>query len=114
MRRRTTLAEVDDLLTDTRSDDVRTRVDALRALCPCVVKRDDKRIWDRVLEMVSDPSEKVRRHVFHLLGDGSPRDRECEVIAAIERLQFDSDERLRRRARKLLAHYRRSGEINVL
>ena len=37
-----------------------------------------------------------------------------EVVQAIERLQLDPDERLRRRARKLIAHYRRGGRINVL
>jgi len=35
------------------------------------------------------------------------------VIAAIERFQSDPDPRLRRRARKLMAHYRRGGRINV-
>jgi hypothetical protein len=39
---------------------------------------------------------------------------EVDVVAAIERLQQDPDERLRRRARKLLAHYRRGGRINAL
>jgi hypothetical protein len=36
------------------------------------------------------------------------------VVAAIERFEQDPDEKLRRRARKLLAHYRRGGRINVL
>jgi hypothetical protein len=36
------------------------------------------------------------------------------VVAAIERLQQDPDEKLRRRARKLIAQYRRGGRINVL
>jgi hypothetical protein len=78
------------------------------------VKRNEPRVWDRILALVDDPSPKVRTHVFHLLADGSPREREPEVVAAIERLQSDEDERLRRRARKLIAQYRRGGRINVL
>ena len=112
--KRTSKAEVDALLDETLSDDALVRSEALRKLCPCRVKRYDERVWDRVLEMVEDPSGKVRSHVFHLLGDGSPREREGDVIAAIEQLRSDPDERLRRRVRKLLAHYRRGGRINVL
>jgi hypothetical protein len=36
------------------------------------------------------------------------------VVAAIETLTQDADESLRRRARKVLAEYRRSGSVNVL
>ena len=71
-------------------------------------------MWDRVLALASDPSPRVRGHAFHLLADGSPRDREAEVVAAIERLTADPDAKLRRRARKLMARYRRGGSINVL
>ena len=66
------------------------------------------------LQLAEDPSAKVRSNVFHLLADGSPRERENDVVAAIEQLQQDPDEKLRRRARKLMAHYRRGGRINVL
>src|SRR4051812_32943507 len=112
--KRTSTHEIDELLESTRSGDAAVRTAALRKLCPCQVKRYDERVWDRVLEMVEDSSGKVRSHVFHLLGDGSPRERESEVIAAIERLRTDPDERLRRRVRKLLAHYRHGGRINAL
>ncbi len=111
---RTSQIEIDGLLERTHSDSERERAEAIRALCPCAVKRNEQRVWDRVLEMVADPSAKVRSHVFHLLGDGSPREREAQVAAAMETLQFDPDDRLRRRARKLLAHYRRTGALNVL
>jgi hypothetical protein len=111
--KRTSTSEIDELLERTFNGNPAVRANALRELCPCHVKRYDERVWNRVLEMVEDPSEKVRRHVFHLLGDGSPREREADVVAAIERLRTDSDERLRRQARKLLAHYRRGGRINV-
>jgi hypothetical protein len=111
---RTARYEIDDLLARTSSPDEAKRAKALQSLCPCHVKRNEPRVWDRILSLVNDPSADVRRHVFHLLADGSPREREAEVVSAIERLQHDADERLRRRARKLLAHYRRGGRINVL
>jgi hypothetical protein len=52
--------------------------------------------------------------VFHLLGDGSPREREAQVVAAFERFTRDPDRKLQRRARQVLAKYRQDGTINVL
>lgn len=106
--------EIDELLAATRSDDARERNEALRVLCPCHVKFNDRRVWDRALEMVDDDDVKVRGTVLHLLCDGSPRERKDEVVAAVERMQHDADEKLRRRARKVMAEYRRTGKINVL
>jgi HEAT repeat protein len=111
---RTSREEIDQLLERTGSADAAVRAEALRSLCPCHVKRNEPRVWDRILSLANDPSPKVRSHVFHLLADGSPRERESDVVAVIEGLQQDPDEKLRRRARKLLAHYRRGGRINVL
>jgi hypothetical protein len=34
----------------------------------------DERVWGRILEMVEDPSGKVRSNVFHHIVDGSPRE----------------------------------------
>ena len=96
------------------SDEESVRVEALRSLCPCHVKRNEPRVWDRIVELVNDPSPRVRSHVLHLLADGSPRDRETQVVAAVEQLTADDNLRLRRRARKLLAQYRRGGRINAL
>ena len=111
---RTERAEIDTLLELSRSPDASTRVAAMQRLCPCHVKRNEPRVWERVLQLVDDPSHKVRVHVFHMLADGSPRERESEVVNAIERLTRDPHESLRRRARKLMAHYRRGGKINIL
>jgi hypothetical protein len=111
---RTSRDEIDGLLERTASPEAAVRAAALRSLCPCHVKRNEPRVWDRILCLVDDPSAKVRSHAFHLLADGSPREREGDVVGAIERLQQDPDEKLRRRARKLIAQYRRSGRINVL
>jgi hypothetical protein len=112
--KRTARCEIDGLLERTLSADARERAEALRSLCPCHVKRNDARVWDRVLAMAEDPSAKVRSHVFHLLADGSPREREAQVLRAIQGLHDDPDERLRRRARKLLAQHRKGGRVNVL
>ncbi len=110
----TRVIDLDRCLADTWSPDPRTRIRALHELCPCQVKADYPDLWDRVLEMVSDGDAKVRGHVLHLLGDGSPRAREDEVVQAVERLWNDPAPGLRRRARRLLAHYRRTGRINIL
>ena len=111
---RTDRGDIDGLLELTEHNDAGVRAAALASLCPCHVKRNEARVWDRILALVDDRSPKVRSHVFHLLADGSPREREPDVVAAIERLQLDPDEKLRRRARKLMARYRRGERINAL
>ena len=111
---RVTLDEVQELLGQTYSADARDRAGAVRALCPCHVKRNEPRVWDRMIELACDPDAEVRRQVLHVLADGSPRERERQVVNAIETIAQDRDETLRRRARKVLAQYRKSGNINVL
>ena len=114
MMQNTARHEIDELLEATRSDDARERNEALRVLCPCHVKFNDRRIWDRALEMIEDEDVKVRGTVLHLLCDGSPRERKDEVVAAVERMQHETDGKLRRGVRKVMAQYRRTGNINVL
>jgi hypothetical protein len=114
MDRRIRSDEIDDVLSQTTDGDARVRREALRRLCPCHVRSNHPRAWVRVLEMVGDPDAKVRSHVMHLLCDGSPREREAEVLSALGRLARDDDERLRRRARGVLAQHRRTGRVNVL
>ena len=114
MMQNTSRHEIDELLELSRSEDARERSEALRVLCPCQVKFNDRRVWDRTLEMAADPEVKVRATVLHLLCDGSPRERHAEVVAAVERMQQDTDDKLRRRARKVMAQYRKTGNINVL
>ena len=70
--------------------------------------------WDRVLEMTTDPDPRVRSNVLHTLGDGSPRDLRERIVAVLRGMYHDPDLRLRRRVRQLLAHHRRTGEINIL
>ena len=112
--KRTRLDEIDSLLDETTDPNPKVRAHAVQSLCPCHVKHNDARVWDRVLELVDDPALDVRRWVFHLLGDGSPREREPEVVAAFERFTRDPDKKLQRRARQVLAKYRQDGTINVL
>lgn len=112
--RHTRRDEIEGLLVQSYdpSPDVRRR--AVHALCPCSVQANDDRVWDRLLEMAGDEDVRVRGDVFHTLCDGSPRSRQAEIVAVLERMQQDPDPKLRRRVRKLLAHYRATGQINVL
>ena len=105
---------LDDWLALTHHPDAPVRARAIGDACPCHMKKNVPELWDRLIEMVADEDAKVRSHVFHILGDGSPRAREAEIVAALERLWNDPDEKLRRRVRKLLASYRRNGWINQL
>ena len=102
------------ILEMSRDPDPKTRVQALERLCPCKLKADRREAWERIIEMTQDENRKVRSHAFHALGDGSPRAREREVVQAIQNMRGDPDPKLRRRVRKLLAHYRRTGNINAL
>lgn len=112
--RRTWPNEIDGRIEETYHPDPRIRNEAVHALCPCSVRADDERVWDRLIEMVADEDPKVRASVFHTLCDGSPRHREPQVVHALERMQQDPDLKLRRRVRQLLAHYRAGGRLNVL
>ena len=106
--------EVDDLLQLTYDPDPKVRAKAVRALCPCHVRADVERIWERFLELADDEDPYVRRTILHTLGDGSPRVIEARVIETLGKMQHDSDPKLRRGVRRLLSHYRRTGKVNVL
>jgi hypothetical protein len=112
--RRTRREEIETLLAQSHDPVPDRRRRAVHAMCPCAVRANDDRIWNRLLEMVDDADPKVRSDVFHTLCDGSPRSRERDVVSALERMRHDPDLKLRRRVRKLLAHYRATGQINVL
>ncbi|MCW8133491.1 MAG: HEAT repeat domain-containing protein [Planctomycetota bacterium] len=105
---------LDEWLMLTRDPNARVRLRAVRDACPCHQKRNVPELWDRLVEMVMDDDPKVRTNVIHTLCDGSPRAREADVIAALERMWNDPDEKLRRHVRRLLKGYRRTGRINVL
>jgi hypothetical protein len=106
--------ELEEVLELTRDRDPRRRTWAVRQLCPCHLKRNDAPAWDRLIARATDDDPHVRGTVLHVLCDGSPRSREQEAIAVLQRMQHDTDVGLRRRARKVLAQYRRTGTLNVL
>ena len=106
--------EFQQVLEQTRDADPRLRAWAVQALCPCHLKVNEVAAWDRILEMCNDADPKVRSLVFHALCDGSPREREQDIVMALDEMANDADPRLRRRVRRLLAHYRRGGRLNIL
>jgi hypothetical protein len=97
----------------TRHPDPKVRRRAVGSACSCHTKTDYPQVWDCLLAMSRDPDSKVRSYVLHNLVDGSPSSRKDEVVAALVRMQQDSDPRLRRRARRLVAYYRRTGIVNA-
>jgi hypothetical protein len=97
----------------THDPDPRVRRQAVAHLCPCHVKRNHEQVWDQVIAMGTDPDPNVRNCVLHVLTDGSPRSRETEVVEVLERMRHDADGKLRRKARHILAHYRRTGSLNI-
>ena len=107
-------ADVEALLARTHDPAAPARREALLGLCPCHVRADVRKVWDRVLEMRTDPDAGVRSLVFHALCDGSPSAREAEIVAAVEGMRNDADRRLRRRVHGVMAAYRRTGKINQL
>lgn len=109
----TRASEIGTFLEKTHDPDPRVRSAAVNHLCPCHVKHNHTLVWDRVIEMATDTDPKVRQWVLHLLTDGSPRSRQAEVVQVLTRLHDDCDPKVRRRARQILAYYRRTGELNI-
>jgi HEAT repeat protein len=109
--RRTAGDALDGLLELSRSEESGARQLARKNLCTCHVRADDDRVWTRLLELVEDPDPLVRRDVIHALTDSTPAPRVPAVIEVLESRHNDPDERIRRRVRKTLAHYRRTGKV---
>ena len=109
--RRTAEDALDGLLELSRSNESLVRQLACKNLCTCHVRADDDRIWRRLLELVEDPNPRVRGDVIHAMTDSTPAARVPGVIQALESRRNDPDERIRRRVRKTLAHYRRTGKV---
>lgn len=102
---------LDGLLELSWSTDNRERQLACKNLCTCHVRADDGRVWTRLLELVDDPDPLVRGDVIHALTDSTPASRVPAVIQALQSRHNDADDRIRRRVRKTLAHYRRTGKV---
>jgi HEAT repeats len=108
---RTDRDQLGGLLELSRSEDTQVRQLACRNLCTCHVRADDDRVWARLLEMAGDPDPRVRGDVLHAMTDSTPAPRVPAVIRALEACHNDPDVRIRRRVRKTLAHYRRTGKV---
>ena len=106
--------DIQKLLAQTNSTYAQTRAAAVRDLCPCHIKKHIPEVWERLIALAEDPDRDVRNQVYHVLGDGSPREYQARIVAAYEKMTQDADEKIRRKARKLMAQYRSSGKINVL
>ena len=103
---------IEDALNRSRHPSARERRWALLELCPCEVRANIPEVWDRLFEMQADGDSTVRSLVLRVLCDGSPAEREDEVVRIVAAMQNDPDVRLRRRARRTMAEYRRTGRIN--
>ncbi len=113
-RGRTPASEINRILELTGDPDPKVRRLALKNLCGCHVRSDVQAIWNRLFELVADPDAGVRFEVVHAFGDSSPKHRAHEIAAAVEPLYNDPDLHLRKRVRKLLKAYRRTGNVNAL
>lgn len=110
----TTGAEIPKLLELTYDEDPLVRSLAAKNLCGCHVRADHPEIWDRIVELLDDPVADVRANAVHALGDSSPKHRAHDFAAALEPLYNDPDPHLRKRVRKVITAYRRTGSVNVL
>ncbi|HEY1920791.1 MAG TPA: HEAT repeat domain-containing protein [Streptosporangiaceae bacterium] len=108
---RTAKDDIDGLLELTWSEESRVRQLACRNLCTCHVRADDGRVWTRLLELLGDPDPEVRGDVIHAITDSTPAPRVPAVVLALESRHNDPDAGIRRRVRKTLAHYRRTGKV---
>jgi hypothetical protein len=109
----TRAGDIGGFLAMTYDRDPRVRRSAVTHLCPCHVKRNLEPVWERMVAMATDPDPGVRNWVLHVLTDGSPRSRQAQVVQAVERLRDDPDPKIRRKARKIEAEFRRTGNLNV-
>jgi hypothetical protein len=108
---RTAKDAIDGLLELSRSEESRARQLACRNLCTCHVRADHDRVWTRLLELAGDPDPRVRGDVIHAITDSTSASRVPAVIQALESCHNDPDVGIRRRVRKTLAHYRRTGKV---
>ena len=110
----TSAEDIPGLLELTYDEDPKVRRLAAKNLCGCHVRADHPEVWDRIHELLDDPDAGVRSDAVHALGDSSPNHLAHDTAARLEALYNDPDPKLRKRVRKVLSAYRRTGKVNVL
>jgi HEAT repeats len=91
--------------------DARVRQLAAKNLCTCHVGSDDDAIWSELFRLINDPDDRVRSDALHALTDSTPTARVAAVVDVLIARYGDPDPHLRRRIRKTLARYRRTGML---
>jgi len=102
------------ILKRSRSASAVERKAALRSMCPCKVKREIDPFWIRIVEMCQDADDSVRYQVLHSLCDGSPLHLEELVAKTVRSFWNDSNEKIRRAARRAYNSWQRGDGINIL
>ena len=105
---------ISEYLHRTHDPDPKKRRAALKDLCPCHVRADIPELWERIFELLQDDEGIVRDQALHALGDGSPTHLEERIVEAIESLYNDPHPDVKKKARRMLNAYRRTGKWNVL
>ena len=105
---------VEEYIQRTHNPDPIKRKKALKDLCPCHVKADIPEVWERIFEMCEDEDGDVRDQALHSLGDGSPGHLEERIVAVIEDKYNDPHPNVKKKARRMLNSYRKTGKWNVL
>ena len=103
-----------DYIQRTYDLDPKKRRKALKDLCPCHVRQDIPELWDRIFECLHDEDGLVRDQALHALGDGSPTHLEEKIVEAVERMYNDPHPEVKKKARRMLNSYRRTGKWNIL
>ena len=106
--------DVDVIISLSKHPNPSVRKKSLVEMCPCRVRLDIERFWERVFEMITDNDPSVRAQVLHTLCDGSPKHLEHRIVDAIQVFNTDSDTDIRRKAHKVLSAYNRTGKWNIL
>ena len=106
--------DITDLIEKTKDSNPKIRLNALKQMCPCKIKKDIDIFWNQIFAMVEDVDPNVRYQVLHTICDGSPKHLENKIADALEVFNRDPDQKIRRQAHKVLASYIRTGKWNIL
>lgn len=108
------MSEIEKIIEESKNSNSRIRLKALKQMCPCKVKDDIDRLWNRIFEMADDDDPSIRLQVLHTICDGSPFHLETRVTDTLEKFNHDCDQKIRRKAHKVIGSYLRTGKWNIL